>query len=129
MAAGQGMAEQFIDALAQLEAERDVEPLVALYSDDAQIGNINTPEGFTGPEGARQFWTEYRGTFGEMKSEFRNVIATPERIALEWSTRGTSVSGDAVEYAGVSVLEVAGDKVARFHAYFDPGALGRQIGG
>lgn len=129
MVEGQGITERFIDALAQLEAGRDVEPLVALYSDDAQIGNSNTPEGFTGPDGARQFWTEYRGTFGEMKSEFRNVITTSERVALEWSTRGNSVSGTAVEYEGVSIIEIAGDTIARFRAYFDPGALGRQIAG
>lgn len=93
------------------------------------MGNVNAPEQFTGPEGAQKFWTEYRGTFGELKSEFRNVITTPDRVALEWATRGTSVAGGPVEYEGVSILEIAGDKVKRFRAYFDPAALGRQIGG
>ena len=129
MAEGQGMAARFIDALGQLEAGRDVEPLVRLFAGDAPVGNINTADAFTGPDGARKFWTEYRGTFGEMKSEFRNIIETPERVALEWATRGTSVDGAAVEYDGVSIIEVADDKVARFRAYFDPSALGRQIGG
>jgi predicted ester cyclase len=129
MATDQGMAQRFIDALASLEAGRDVEPLVSLYTAEAKVGNVNAPEQFTGPDGARKFWTEYRGTFGEMKSEFRNIITMPDRVALEWSTRATSVAGEPIEYEGVSILEIAGDKVERFRAYFDPAALGRQIGG
>lgn len=122
-----GMAERFIAALGRLEADRDADALVALYADDAETGNVNTPEGFSGPDGARTFWTEYRGTFGEMKSEFRNRIDAGERIALEWTTTGTSIEGEPVEYSGVSIIEVQGDKVARFQAYFDPSALGRQL--
>ncbi len=129
MAQEQGMADRFISALAQLEEGREVEPLIALYGDDADVGNINVPERFHGPDGARRFWIEYRGTFDTMKSEFRNVIATPERIALEWTTRGTSVDGKPIEYDGVSILEVEGETVTRFRAYFDPSDLGRQIGG
>jgi ketosteroid isomerase-like protein len=129
MTQNQGLAERFIGALAQLEEGREVEPLIALYGDDADVGNINVPEQFHGQDGARRFWTEYRGTFDTMKSEFRNVIATPERIALEWTTRGTSVDGKPVEYDGVSILEVAGDTITRFRAYFNPRDLGRQIGG
>jgi ketosteroid isomerase-like protein len=124
-----GMAERFIAALGRLEAERDADALVALYADDAETGNVNAPEGFGGSDGARRFWTEYRGTFGEMKSEFRNTIDAGERVALEWTTTGTSVAGDPVEYSGVSILEVRDDKIARFQAYFDPRALGRQIAG
>ena len=122
-----GMAGRFIAALGQLEAERDVDALVALYADDAETGNVNAPEGFSGPDGARTFWTEYRGTFGEMRSEFRNTIEADGRVALEWTTTGTSVDGEPVEYSGVSIIEVQGDKIARFRAYFDPRALGRQI--
>jgi ketosteroid isomerase-like protein len=123
----EGMAERFITALGRLEADRDADALVALYTDDAETGNVNAPEGFSGPDGARRFWTEYRGTFGEMKSEFRNRISDGDRIALEWTTTGTSVAGKPVEYSGVSIIEVRGDKVARFKAYFNPSALGQQI--
>ena len=127
----QRLADRFIDALARLEADRDLEPLAALHADDAKVGNVNAPEQFSGQDGVRRFWGEYRDTFGELKSEFRNVIATPERIALEWRTEGTSVDGKPIEYEGVSILEVAAgeEKVSRFRAYFDPSDLGRQIGG
>ena len=75
----------------------------------------------------REFWTEYRKTFGEMKSEFRNVFADQEgRAALEWMTEGTSNS-DTVSYAGVSILEIEGGKGSRFTAYFDTRALSPQV--
>ncbi len=123
------MAQRFIDALAQLERDREVEPLVALHAEGSDVGNVNAPERFHGPDGARHFWTEYRATFGDMRSEFRNIIATDGRAALEWATTGTTADGRPVEYEGVSILEFDGDNVARFRAYFDPGKLGRQMAG
>jgi hypothetical protein len=54
-----------------------------------------------------------------MWSEFRNVFATEEGAALEWTTQGTS-NGEDASYDGVSILEIEGGKVRRFMAYFDP---------
>lgn len=121
------IAQQFIEALQTLENGRDAEPLAALYADDAKIGNVVSSEKFHGPAGARQFWTEYRGTFGTVKSAFRSVIAGDGGAALEWTTEGTSAEGRPLQYAGVTILEIEGDRVTRSAAYFDPAALGRQI--
>ena len=74
----------------------------------------------------REFWSSYRSTFGEMRSEFRNVFATQERAALEWTTQGTS-NGNSVAYDGVSILEIEGAKVRRFMAYFDTRDLAPQV--
>jgi ketosteroid isomerase-like protein len=61
-----------------------------------------------------------------MKSEFRNVIATEDRVALEWTTEGTS-NRDLVSYDGVSILEIEDGKVRRFMAYFDTCRLTNQV--
>ena len=121
------IARQFIDALWTLEGAHDVAPLVALIGEACVTGNVVSPKTYAGPEGAREFWTHYRETFGEIRSEFRNVIATEDRAALEWTTTGTGFSGAPVNYDGVSILEVGGGKITRFHAYFDPKHLGRQM--
>lgn len=121
------IAHAFIDALHALEDSKDVEPLAALYTDGSLIGNVHAPDGFHGPDGARQFWTRYRGTFETLHSEFRNVIATDTRAALEWTTTGTASDEKAFEYSGVTILEIDGEHVTRSCAYFDPAALGRQI--
>ncbi len=121
------IAEQFIEALRALEENRDLEAMTALYAEESEVGNINAPEKFTGQTGAREFWTKYRETFGEVRSTFRNRIITDTRAALEWTTEGTTANGAPVNYEGVSILEIEGDHITRFRAYFDPEALGRQI--
>src|SRR3712207_4097251 len=119
-------ANGFIEALRRLERDRDVEALVEIHTEDCEVGNVSVDETFRGHEGLREFWTQYRKTFGEMKSTFRNVFATEEGAALEWTTEGTS-NGDSVSYAGVSILEIEGGKVRRFMAYFDTRDLTPQI--
>jgi hypothetical protein len=61
-----------------------------------------------------------------MKSEFRNVFADDGRAALEWTTEDTT-NGDTVSYDGVSILEVQGNKVRRFMAYFDTRRFTHQV--
>ena len=121
-------ANQFIDALRALEETKDVEPLASMYAENASVGNVIAPDQYQGPDGARTFWTEYRGTFDKAHSEFRNVIVSEGRAALEWTTTGTSFNGAPLSYSGVTILEIADGKVTRSSAYFNPKALGRQIG-
>ena len=121
------VADNFVEALRKLEEDRDVEPLVEIHAEDCEVGNVSVPGAFEGHDGLREFWTQYRKTFGEMKSEFRNVFADEEgHAALEWTTTGTS-NGDEVQYDGVSILEIQGDKVSRFMAYFDSRRLSEQV--
>jgi ketosteroid isomerase-like protein len=121
------VADRFVEGLHKLEESRDVETLAMLYTEEAEVGNVVAPEKFHGQTGAREFWSKYRDTFGEVHSEFRNIFTTEDRAALEWHTRGTSTNGDPVEYEGVTLLEIEGDRITRSRAYFNAGALGRQI--
>ncbi len=119
-------AKNFIDALTKLEAERDLETICALFSEDSDIANVITEDSDRTID-AREFWQKYRDNFGEVKSTFRNQIVAGNTAALEWKTAGTSSEGKKFEYDGVSVLEFEGDRITRFRAYFDPNKLGRQI--
>lgn len=122
------LAEKFVEALGRLEAGRDLETIVSLFADDCEVANVVTPEPFVGREGAREFWgAKYRDTFGEVRSTFRNVFAGEGHAVLEWTTEGTANDGTPIRYDGVSVLETDGQSVKRFRAYFDAGALGRQL--
>jgi limonene-1,2-epoxide hydrolase len=123
-------ANRFIEALGRLEAERDAEPIVRLFAPECEVGNVVSPEKFRGREGAREFWgAKYRDTFGEVRSTFRNVFATEGGAVLEWTTEGTANDGTPVKYDGVSILEIDGEQITRFRAYFDAGQLGRQLTG
>lgn len=123
----QQIADKFVEALGKLEASRELEPLVAVFAGNCEVGNIVSPEKFHGRDGARKFWTTYRDTFGDVRSTFRNIFATENRAALEWVTEGTTSGGTAFKYEGVSILEIEGEQVTRFRAYFDAGELGQQV--
>jgi len=121
------VAEKFVEALWKLEQDRDVEALVEIHTDDCDVGNVAVPRTFSGHEGLREFWTSYRDTFGDMKSEFRNVFADEAgHAALEWNT-SAQANGNDVSYEGVSLLEIEDGKVSRFRAYFDPRTVNDQV--
>ena len=121
------LTQQFIDALGRLEQQREVGPLVALFAEDARVGNVLVIEDEAGTEGARRFWSQYRSSFGDVGSEFRSVIEAEGRAALEWTTTGTSPTGDPLRYDGISIMDHRDGRIVRFRAYFDPAALGRQL--
>ncbi len=120
------IAEQFIEALKNLETNADVEQIALLFAEDAEVGNVVTI-GNSHKLNAREFWKNYHATLGEVSSEFRNKIISDDAVALEWTTSGTNVDGGEINYEGVSILETDGEKITRFFAYFNPNKLGRQI--
>ena len=121
------IAENFIGALADLESDSDIEKIVALFAENCQVGNVVAGENFHGTEGAHDFWTNYRDTFGEVTSVYKNKIFTDNRAALEWTTEGKNKDGQKIKYEGTSILEIEGEKITRFYAYFDPMKIGKQI--
>lgn len=116
--------KSFIDALYKLESDRDLETICGLFSENAEVGNVVTDDKEIS---AKEFWKSYRDNFDTVKSTFHNEIITDETAALEWTTSGTSSDGNEFKYDGVSILEIRDDKITRFHAYFDPNKLGKQI--
>jgi len=124
----QDVADRFVEGLWALEApDRDLDAIVAVFADDAAVGNVVAGEMFQGRDGARNFWREYRSMFDDMRSEFRTRTIQDDRAVLEWETHGTLARGGKAAYRGVSVLEVDGDRVRRFTAYFNPGDLGQHM--
>ena len=120
-------AEKFVDALRKLELENDLDTIVSLFADDAEIGNVTVTDNLSGTDGARKFWKNYRDTFGEIESTFQNKINLDGVAALEWTSKGTSKDGSEIDYEGVSILEMEEDKITRFFAYFNPAKLGQEI--
>ncbi len=60
------VTDNFVEALHKLEEDRDVEALVAIHTEDCEVGNVSIHKAFRGHDGLREFWTEYRKTFGEI---------------------------------------------------------------
>ncbi|GAC1548483.1 MAG: hypothetical protein NVS2B9_15330 [Myxococcales bacterium] len=119
------MARRFVEALGRLERDGDPGALLALFARDCAVGTVAVMK--EGRQGVAEFWSHYRGTFRNMHSTFRNVVEAGGRIALEWETCGTAGDGTPLHYEGMSILEVDGDAIRRFHAYFDPREIARQL--
>ena len=66
----QEVADSFVEALRKLEEDQNVEALVEIHAEDCEVGNVSVPETFRGHEGLSEFWSQYRKTFGEMRSTF-----------------------------------------------------------
>ena len=120
------ISEKFIEALRELETNKNVEQIASLFAEGAEVNNVVTIEN-SHNLGAEEFWTNYRNSFGEVSSEFSNKIYGENNAALEWTTTGTNTDGGEIEYQGVSILETDGEKITRFFAYFNPASLGKQM--
>lgn len=121
------LAERFIAALEKIESGGEVDDMASLFADECEIGNVTLSETLHGRDGVKEFWTHYRETLGEVRSEFKNKVIGDNTIALEWNTKGKSKDQGDVDYDGVSILETEGDKIRRFFAYFNPTRLGNQL--
>lgn len=121
------ISEKFIEALDELEQTGSTEKIVALFAENCEIGNVTLTKNLEGTDGANEFWTNYRKTFGEIESTFKNKIHSEYTVALEWTSSGKNADGGEINYDGVSILETDGDKITRFYAYFNPAELGHQL--
>ena len=118
----------FIEALGTLERDGNAEPIAALYADDADLSNPLVQHRHRGKQGAADFWTMYRESFREIRSEFHHVVADQASALLEWTSRGTRQDGKPFEYRGVTVLEYGPQGIQTFRTYFDPRQLDRTTG-
>lgn len=118
----QELTERFIDALHRLHADGDVEPMAALYADDAQLSKLSRKDEGRGPEGARRFWQAYRDVFGEIEATFTHTVQGQDSVALEWTSTGTLQGGGPISYEGVSVLE-GEETITAFRTYYDSAAF------
>jgi ketosteroid isomerase-like protein len=117
------LTKKFVDALGQLHGADDVEPLVALFGDDATLNKAGMPHGQSGKDGARTFWEQYRRVFGEIDSTFHHVVTGDGIAFLEWTSSGTLTNGSEFSYDGVSVLESGGDEIDAFRTFYDTAAF------
>ncbi|MBE9226638.1 nuclear transport factor 2 family protein [Phormidium sp. LEGE 05292] len=116
-------AEKFMQTLQQIESNKNVEPLVSLFTEDAQLSNLATPSPLQGKDGARQFWQKYLSVFQQINSKFTNVVESNGSAVLEWISEGTLTSGEPLKYQGVSIIETVDGKVQRFRTYYDSAAF------
>jgi len=113
------IAERFMQALINAENSGDVEPLVELFNDEAELSNLIISEPITGREGIRRFWQEYLNQFQQISSHFVSVIENDTTSVLEWVSEGTLKTAEPIKYRGVTLLKIESGKIRNFRSYYD----------
>lgn len=116
-------AKHFMQTLQQVEATGDVEPLVSLFDEHADLLNLAMAEPVHGPEQIRKFWQNYLSVFDQIHSQFTHVTETGNRAVLEWISKGTLSNGESISYRGVSIIDVENGYVRHFRTYYDSAAF------
>jgi len=113
-------ARAFVAELRRFEQSGDPTDLVALFTDDATALRLDARGERTD---VTAFWQEYRGQFDRLTTTFHNGVEDSGQVALEWSSEATLTDGRALSYRGVTVLDLAGEKIARLRTYYDSAAF------
>ena len=117
------MASSFLRAYRALEVERDLQPLMELFSPACVLHNSALAGSFKGIPGARRFLRMYLDNFQRVQTDFRNVVSDEHHIALEWRSTGFTVDGNMFDVCGVTMIELDAGLIVRLTAYFDPTVL------
>ena len=95
-----------------------------------------TPPLSTGPEGYKQLVTAYRTAYPNLQLIIDDLFAEGDKVAVRWSARGTHsgplgdipATGKQMMITGISVLTIAGGKVAAQHTNWDTLGMLQQLG-
>jgi steroid delta-isomerase-like uncharacterized protein len=102
-------------------------------------GNLDAAEELFAPEqaeAARQEAADFRRGFPDVVSTIEDLIAEGDRVAARWSARathhgeyvGVPATGKEVEFTGISVYRIEGNRIAESWTVEDELGLMRQIG-
>lgn len=114
-------ARRFAAGLRTFEQDSDVTPFAALFTDDAITERFDARGERHGE--VAEFWTEYRDQFAEIETTFSDVVEGTDRFALEWTSTGTLRNDRPITYRGVTVIDLADDKIVRLRTYYDSAAF------
>ena len=117
------MAERFTDALHRIDSDRDVQPMLDLTGDDAELAKLDEHHQTRGKDGAKTFWEEYRNVFGDLETTFTHSVVGEDSAALEWTSAGTLRSGKPFRYRGVTVIEGDEERLTGVRTYYDSAAF------
>jgi predicted ester cyclase len=92
---------------------------------------------FARPEGVEKFVREFLGSFSDLQHIVEGMIAEGDQIAVRFSARGThsgpwldfAPTGRSIQYTGVTLARVAGDKIIEHYTWWDKAALIEQLKG
>lgn len=92
---------------------------------------------FEHPEGVERFVNQFLLSFPDLQHTVEEMIAEGDRVAVRFTARGThrgqwlqfAPTGISIEYTGVTLARLAGDKIIAHHTWWDKARLMEKIAG
>ena len=111
-------------------------PAEELLAPDYVVHDPGTPGRTGGVEGENQVAKMYRTVFADLRFSVEDVLTEGDRSVIRWTTRGThqgellgiAPTGKAVAIPGISILRIAGGKIAEHWLNWDTLGLLQQLG-
>src|SRR5215211_1903763 len=90
---------------------------------------------FAQPEGVERFVTQFLLSFPDLQHKVEEMIAEGDQVAVRFSAQGTHSSqwldfaptGRPIQYTGVTLARIAGNKIVEHHTWWDKAALIEQL--
>lgn len=92
---------------------------------------------FERSEGVERFVSQFLISFGDLQHTVEEMIAEDDRVAVRFTARGTHTgrwldyvpTSGSIQYTGVTLARIAGDKIVEHHTWWDKAGLIEQIEG
>jgi predicted ester cyclase len=90
---------------------------------------------FAKPEGVEKFVGEFLTSFPDLQHTVEEMIAEGDQVAVRFTARGThsrpwlrfAPSGRSIQYSGVTLARIDGDKIVEHHTWWDKAGLIEQV--
>lgn len=92
---------------------------------------------FEQPQGVERFVSQFLSSFPDLQHTVEEMIAEGDRVAVRFLARGThrrqwmqfAPTGISIQYIGVTIARIGGDKIIEHHTCWDKAGLIEQIKG
>lgn len=105
-----------------------------------EMWNLGKPslavEIFERPEGVERFVSQFLLSFPDLQHTIEGMIEEGDKVVVQFSARGTHqgqwlqfpLTGRSIQYTGVTVARIEGDKIVKHYTWWDKMSLVEQIG-
>ncbi len=92
---------------------------------------------FDRPEGVEGFVSQFLSAFPDLQHNVEEMIAEGDRVAVHFTAQGTHAgqwlhfapTGIPIQYTGITLARIAGDKIVEHQTLWDKAGLMEQIAG
>src|SRR5688500_3484081 len=92
---------------------------------------------FSQPQGVERFVSQFLTSFPDLKHTVEEMIAEGDQVVARFTARGTHTgqwmhfapTGIAIQYTGVTLARIEGDKIIEHQTWWDKAGLMEQIEG